>query len=108
MPLEYTVTPDGAQLVFTGALGVSAAEQLAGELRSHLGSSAGTILVNLTSVESADVTFFQILISLQKSLNNQNQKLAIQPLPPGHPVLQSASLLGFAWETFCPEKAAEL
>jgi len=66
--------------------------------REALASESDFVTLDLTGVESADVTLFQALLAFRRSLTERGRHLLLSPLPEGHPVLETGRLLGIPLE----------
>src|SRR5262245_62085657 len=73
-------------------------EETVGLWREALAGGAAFVTLDLTAVDAADVTLFQALLAFRRSLEAQGRHLLLSPLPEGHPVLDTARLLGIPLE----------
>ena len=94
--MTVTHAVKGAETVVSiiGSVRVQEADALARELKGILSQLPPVVILDLTSVEGVDVTFFQILLAFQQSLVQENRRLVIGKLTAGHPVGEGAELVG--------------
>ena len=83
-----------------GSALVDEIEALAEEFREILDSEAPSLTLSLEGLDRVDVSFFQLLLSLKKSLGRQDRKLFLQALPAEHPVMKTSALLGIELEHY--------
>ena len=91
-----TQTALGADLVVTiaGSVRIQEADGFADALKEALAAPSPLVILDLEQAENVDLTFFQILLAFQKSLINQHRSLLLRNLVAGHPVDETAELLG--------------
>jgi len=93
-----TVTPKalGADTFVTisGAVRIQEADGFSVTLKEILALPCPVVTLDLADIESVDVTFFQVLLAFQLSLTSQNRRLLVRRLAAGHPVGETAQLLG--------------
>ena len=96
MTLKKTADENGLVLVLSGRAQVLEADEAARSLGEILKTKPKTVTLDLEPLETADVTFFQLILGFRQSLADQGQTLVIKPLPADHPVLETAGLLGIS------------
>jgi anti-anti-sigma regulatory factor len=77
--MEILHQPDGS-VRLQGALHISDAEELRAALLGEV-TSAATLTLDLSGVESCDTASFQLLCSVQKSARDRNKEFHISALP---------------------------
>ena len=85
-------------LIRVTAARIDKIEETVGSWREALDGPAEFVTIDLTAVETADVTLFQALLSFRRSLQERGRHLLLLPLPEEHPVLATARLLGVPLE----------
>jgi hypothetical protein len=85
-------------VIRVGMARIDRIEETLGSWREALQGSAEFVTLDLTEVESADVTLFQALLAFRRSLEDHGRHLLLSPLPEGHPVLETGRLLGVPLE----------
>jgi hypothetical protein len=81
-----------------GAARIEKIEEALGPWRQALEGSSEFVTLDLGDVEAADVTLFQALLAFRRSLEDRGRHLLLRPLPEGHPVLETGTLLGIPLE----------
>jgi hypothetical protein len=81
-------------VTFAGAARIQDMVEASEEFRRISASKEPLLTVDLSGLESVDVTFFQALLSLQLTLARNNRHLLLKALPVEHPVAEAADRLG--------------
>ena len=89
-----------------GSAQVGEAEAISRELGGLLDSGRELVSLSLEGLTRVDVSLFQLLLALRRSLAAKGRRLVVRPLPPEHLVAQTPLLLGIRLEGFSPESEA--
>ncbi len=83
----------------SGSYGLAEASDLKEQMLDALARCGGTLVVDLSGVESADLTFFQLLFALSAQARLDGKKIVLgAPLP--EPLRRAAGELGIAQRDF--------
>jgi|GEM_PF-4518249 hypothetical protein len=88
------------EVACTGSASIGSAEQWVSAFRDVQKSPSPLVRLDLGAIEDVDLTFFQILLSLEKSLRSQGRHLLVQSLDTEHPVSKQAAVLGLKLEHY--------
>lgn len=91
--------PGKISIVLENTVLINDAESLVKQLTELLSAKEPKIVLALEKLDEVDVTFFQIVLAFNKSLQAQGRQLHIQTLPNDHIVMQKAALLGIGLES---------
>ncbi len=94
MNIQIAESPGDLLLSIDGRAGIDESDELASAFRKALESGAPLVRLALSGLSAVDVSFLQLLLSLELSLSRGGRSLALRPLPAGHVLLQVADLLG--------------
>jgi len=94
--MTVTKRSSGSDLLVTlaGPARIQDMVDAADEFRQVFATPEPLVTVDLSGIETADVTFFQALLALQKSLAQTNRHLLVRKLPADHVVVEASFLLG--------------
>jgi anti-anti-sigma regulatory factor len=94
MSLSRTDSDTESIIAITGPARVDEAEAIAAQLRKLIVPKPTRLLLALGGIDQVDVSFFQILLSLEATLRAGGVSVHLLPLDEGHIVLATAELLG--------------
>lgn len=103
--MENWAVGEKSELLLKGRLGIETVEALSSRLKVLLADGTSPVLLDLSAVESVDVTFFQLLISFQNSLKAQGRVLQLGLLPEDHVVRVRARTFGLPGSLFADVEA---
>lgn len=81
-------------LSLKGSVRIGEAEELKAALAPVLSSPQPLVTLDLNGVDAIDVTFYQLVLSLQKALSAQGRHLILRTLHDDHVASETARLLG--------------
>lgn len=94
--IDWTSDSTTGTLTLQGTVCIDQAEDVLGQLRKVALDSASEVELSLVGVEAVDVSFYQALLALRRTLDQQKRRLRILALPENHPILTTAQLLGLS------------
>jgi STAS domain len=98
MPVMRTETATELTLILHGSARVGDAQALAEEFGRTLESPLPLVSLDWKGIDDVDVSFYQLVLALHRSLADRGRHLTVHPLPAGHVVVTTARLLGLPLE----------
>jgi ABC-type transporter Mla MlaB component len=92
--------PEGHTLTVGPSARIEDSETLAAQMKALVQGDAPVVDVDVTAVESVDVSFFQLLLAFQRSLADQRRQLTVLPISEDHAVARTGRLLGLPLEYY--------
>jgi len=94
MVVTHSVQGAETVVLLGGSVRIQEAEELAATLAEVLLAPTSGVTVDLGQVESVDLTCFQVLLALQRSLVRQKRRLLVRGLSTNRPLSDLATLTG--------------